>query len=319
MDVETNTTHVVVVDRYFDAAYAALLKAHFPELAVTCGTSFAEVRPALGDAHVLFALGHLFTQEIVDAAPRLRWVQALTTGTDAIERIQSLPSHVLVTSARGIHAPQMSEMAFCHMLSLTHRLSAMWDNQTRGAWVRWPQALLYRKTVAILGTGVIAQGLARRCKAFEMHVVGVTATPRPIECFDRVVSREKLFPTLGEADYVVCLLPSNAANDGLVDARFLATMRRSAFFINMSRGSLVDEDALVQALQAERIAGAGLDAFRHEPLPPDSALWHTPRLLISPKHGGTTEIYVDQIRPILLHNMAAFLEGRPDDMQNRVR
>ena len=131
--------------------------------------------------------------------------------------------------------------------------------------------------------------------------------------------REALAATLGESDIVVCMLPSNAENDGLADAAFFDAMKPSAFFINMSRGLIVDETALMSALERGRIAGAALDAFITEPLPADSPLWHEPNLIVSPKHGGTSEIYVQQIGPILLHNVEAFLSGRDSDMRNRVR
>lgn len=309
----------VIVDHYFDADYASLLRSRFPALQIVHAKRFADVTEELHDAEVLFALGHLYTEEIVARCARLRWIQALTTGTDAIERLKSLAPDVIVTNARGVHVPQMSEMAFCHMLSLVHRLPQMWQNQQAAQWQRWPQALLYGKTVAILGVGAISMGLARRCKAFDMRVLGISGTPRLVEHVDEVRPREQLAATLGESDIVVCMLPSNAENDGLADAAFFEAMKPSAFFINMSRGLIVDETALMSALEHGRIAGAALDAFITEPLPADSPLWHEPNLIVSPKHGGTSEIYVQQIGPILLHNVDAFLSGRDSDMRNRVR
>ncbi len=310
---------VLIVDRYFDLSYAAVMREQFPHVEVVHGKNFGEVRDALHEAEVMIALGHLFDEDIVACACALKWIQALTTGTDAIEGLRSLRADTILTSARGIHAPQMSEMAFAHMLSLTHRLPDMWINQQRADWVRWPQALLFEKTAVILGTGVIASGLAKKCKAFDMQVIGVSATPRDVAFFDAVLPRSAMADAIAGADYVVSLLPANKENNGLANARFFSNMKPGAFFINMSRGSIVNEVDLVRALNHGTIAGAGLDAFSTEPLPREHAFWNTPNLIVSPKHGGTTEIYVKQVRPILERNMAAYLEGRIDKMVNRIQ
>lgn len=310
---------LLIVDHYFSEAYAQALQPRFPQLDIVHGRSFADVAARHAQAEAVFALGHLFNDDLVSRMPALRWIQALTTGTDAIQALTTLRADVVVTSARGIHAPQMSEMAFIHMLALTHQLPRMLRNQDRGVWERWPQALLYRKRVAILGVGVIAEGLARRCKAFDMEVVGISATPRAVANFDRVAPRSELTRELGMADYVVSLLPAGPETDGTIGDEFFRSMRPEAFFINMSRGSVVDEAALLRALRKGTIAGAGLDAFAVEPLPAGHPFWREPRLLISPKHGGTTDIYVQQVLPILEHNLACYLEGRVGDMKNIVR
>lgn len=310
---------LLIVDHYFSQAYADALRSRFPDLDITHGRSFAEVADAHGRAEAVFALGHLFNDALVARMAALRWIQALTTGTDAIQALTTLPTGVAVTSARGIHAPQMSEMAFIHMLALAHQLPRMLRNQQQGRWERWPQSLLYRKRVLILGVGIIAEGLARRCKAFDMEVIGISGTPRQVAHFDRIAPRADLHAELGGADYVVSLVPAGPDTDGSIDASFFRAMRPSAFFVNMSRGSVVDEAALLHALRAGTIAGAGLDAFATEPLPAGHPFWREPRLLISPKHGGTTEIYVEQVMPILEHNVACYLDGRLDDMKNIVR
>lgn len=310
---------LLIVDHYFSQDYHRALASVFPELDIASGARFADMGHALADTEAVFALGHLFNDELVARMPRLRWIQALTTGTDAILGLTTLRPGVLVTSARGIHAPQMSEMAFIHMLALTHQLPRMLRNQDRGVWERWPQSLLYRKRVVVLGVGVIAEGLARRCKAFEMEVVGVSGTPRAVPGFDRVLPRERRDEALATADYVVCLLPAGPDTNGSIGERFFRAMRPQAFFINMSRGSVVDEAALLHALRSGLIAGAGLDAFATEPLPAGHPFWREPRMLISPKHGGTTDIYVEQILPLLEHNLRCHLDGRSGDMRNIVR
>ncbi len=310
--------NLLIVDHYFDQDYAKALQSRFPHLSITAGKRFADVASALPQAEAIFALGHLFTETLISQAKRLKWIQALTTGTDAIVALHALQPDVLVTSARGIHAPQMSEMAMIHMLCLAHQVPRMLANQQQGKWERWPQSLLFRKHVVILGTGVIAAGLAQRCKAFEMRVTGVSATPRAVSGFDEVVPRSALYATLAGADFVVCLLPSNQENDQLVNGKFFAAMKPDAYFVNMSRGSVVDEQALLTSLASKRIAGAGLDAFAQEPLPPDHPFWALDNLIVSPKHGGTTQIYVEQILPILIANIEAYRLGDRKSMTNLV-
>lgn len=311
---------LLIVDHYFSRPYHEALAAAFPQVEIASGRNFAAIDEAtLAGCEAVFALGHLYTNELVARMPHLRWIQALTTGTDAIVALETLRPDVLVTSARGIHAPQMSEMAFIHMLALTHQLPRMLRNQAQGTWERWPQSLLYRKRAVILGTGVIAEGLARRCKAFDMEVVGISGAPREVPNFDLVLPRARLHETLAAADYVVCLLPAGPGTDSSIDSRFFAAMKPGAFFVNMSRGSIVDEDALLAAVREGTIAGAGLDAFATEPLPAGHPFWREPGILISPKHGGTTEIYVEQVMPILQHNLGCYLDGRPGAMRNVVR
>jgi phosphoglycerate dehydrogenase-like enzyme len=174
------------------------------------------------------------------------------------------------------------------------------------------------KTVTIVGLGVAAESLAPRCKAFGMTVLGVTRTPRPVDGFDRLFDYAQLEQAAAAADFVVLLAPYSPETEGLIDARVLAAMKPSAFLINLSRGGLCDEDALLDALRDKRIAGAGLDVFRTEPLPPESQFWDLENVAITAHCSGSSDDNLALMWPIIATNMRCFLENRATEMINRV-
>jgi len=250
--------------------------------------------------------------------PGLRWIQALTTGTDAVTGLKSLKPEVVITTNTGIHGPQMSEMTLMHMLNLTRQAATMWDNQKQGKWVRLPQIRLCDKTVVIVGVGSITEALAPRCKALGMKVHGVSSTLREVPGIDRMHPRAALEQVAAEADFLVIMVPLTPENVKLISARVIAAMKPSAYLINMARGAVVDEEAMIAALRAGKIAGAGLDTATEMPLPPDHPLWHVPNVLITPQLGGGSEVNHLLTLPIVENNMRCFFEGRFKDMVNRV-
>jgi D-2-hydroxyacid dehydrogenase (NADP+) len=219
---------------------------------------------------------------------------------------------------RGIHGPQMSEMAFMYMLNLARNYPRMLDNQRQHVWERWTQTRLCGKTVTIVGVGVVAESLAPRCKAFGMTVLGVTRTPRAVDGFDRLFNYSQLVQAAAAADFLVVLAPYSAETDSLINASVLAAMKPSAILINLSRGGLCDEDALLDALRNKRIAGAGLDVFRTEPLPPESPFWDLDNMSITAHCSGSSDDNLALMWPIIETNMRCFLDNRWSGMINRV-
>ena len=179
--------------------------------------------------------------------------------------------------------------------------------------------MLHLKTVGILGIGVIAEALAPKCKAMGMTVVGITSAPRPVAGFDRVCSTAELPRVLPELDYLVLLTPYSPATHHMIDAKVFAAMKPGSYLVNVARGGVVDEAALVDALRAGTIAGAALDVFTQEPLPPDHPLWTFDNVIITTHQGGFCDTYVDLAMPILEHNMRCFLAGDLTGMVNVAR
>jgi phosphoglycerate dehydrogenase-like enzyme len=298
--------------------FAARARADLPGIDLFSTNDRALALTQVADAEALIGHHFQFDEEIVGRATKLRWIQSLTTGTDAVLKLKALRPEVTVTSTRGMHGPQMSELVFLHMLALTRDFPRMQRNQAEGKWERWPQPLLWGKTVVVVGVGAISEALAPRCKAFGMTVHGVSNAPRVPEGFDRVFPRSELAQAAAQADYLVLIVPLSADTENLIDATVLAAMKPGAFVVNVARGGVLDEVALVAALRDKRLAGASLDVFRQQPLPADHPLWREPGVLITPLVGGMSNIYLDQAYPVVRDNLRHFLAGRVNDMLNVV-
>lgn len=308
----------ILIAHHDSEKYAEVLAPELEGLNVLLADDLGSAGEDLEKANIIFAIGPSFNDKFLERARNAEWIQALTTGTEKIVGSPHLSSNVVVTSTRGIHGPQMSELTFLLMLGLTRKFPRMLANQGRHEWERWPQSILDNKTVAILGIGAIAEDLAPRCKAFGLTVLGISQSQRPVAGIDRMYSREEIHEAVGLADYFVVIVPHSPETDRIVDESVIAAMKPSAYFINVARGGVVDEAALIEALRNRQIAGAGLDVFEVEPLPEESPLWGMDNVIITPKVGGMTDVYVEQTAPILLHNLRAYRENRLDDLINAV-
>ena len=306
---------VLIVDQHAREYFDHLTR-QFPGVAFHPALAPEEAKGFVADADIIIALAHRLPRELIVQARALKWVQALTTGTDAL--IGVLPAHVLLTSTRGVHGPQMSELAFLHMLALNRNFVRMRESQTRGIWDRHAQPLLEGKTIVIVGLGILAEHLAARCKLFGMQVIGVSAGRKHAPNFDEVHSRAALRQLAARADFLMLLVPYSKDTHHLINAEVISAMKPSAFLINIARGGVLDEAALAAALKAGKIAGAGLDVFSQQPLPPESPLWHVPNLIITPNVGGHSDKFVEQTLTVVAPNLRAFIEGRQKDMRNIV-
>lgn len=312
------TPNLLVYHQYADGFLRGLVP-DFPGVDIIAATSHEQALAHAGAAEVIVALDSRFDDRLVGAAKNLKWIQVLSTGTDVIDGLTTLDrQRVLITTMRGIHGPQMCEMAIMHMLALTRSLPKMLRNQREHRWERWPQPLLWRKTAVILGVGAIAEDMARCFKTFGMTVFGISRAERKLEHFDRIYLRADMNQAASLADYFVVLAPHSEENDRVVDANVLGAMKPGAYLVNVSRGGVVDEDALVDALRRGAIGGAGLDVFSDEPLPEDHPLWSMDNVVITPRVGGMSNVYVEQCLPLLSANLRAFLAGDTASMVNRV-
>jgi D-2-hydroxyacid dehydrogenase (NADP+) len=276
----------------------------------------SEALARAAEATVLIAKAQHVSPELVAAMPRIVWIQALTTGVDPLLALK-LPASVIVTSARGIHGPQMAELTILLMMMLSRDIPRMLANQRERRWQRWGQALLAGKTLVIVGVGAIGEALAARCKPLGLKVVGIT-NRRSVDHFDELLPRAQLREAVAGADFLVLLIPYSPETHHMIDASVIAAMQPTAHLINVARGGVVDEAALIEALRTRRIAGAGLDVFAQEPLPDSSPLWDLDNVIITPHIGGMSDIYAEQVLPLLLHNLRAFTAGDRAAMLNPV-
>lgn len=301
--------------------YRARLSQKFPEIGIDVIATADKAAAALPEADMLLTFGQMMKNLKLDLAnaAKLKWVQALGTGLDGITDQPALKPSVTVTSLHGVHGAPVSEAALASMLALSRDLPSAIRAQDAHQWRRWPAKLLHDKTVGILGIGVIAEALAPKCKAMGMTVVGITSSPRQVAGFDRVHPMSELLAVLPQLDYLVLLTPYSPATHHMIDTKVFATMKPTSYFINVARGGVVDEDALLAALRDNKIAGAALDVFNREPLPPDHPFWDFKNVIITTHQGGFCDTYVDLAMPILEHNMRCFLKGDLEGMINVAR
>jgi len=313
-----NALFLLTFPRELSARYRDHVQREFSELRVDLVDHHTKAGPYIGDAEILLTFGGMMTDDVLRRAGNLRWIQALGTGVDGIIDQPSLRDDVLVTNMRGIHGPPVSEAALTLMLALCRDLPRAIRNQGRRVWDRFMPSLLKDKTVGILGIGVIAEELAPKCKAFGMRVIGITSTVRDVEGFDDVRHRDDLEDVVPDLDFFVILVPYSPQTKAIVGSEVFAAMKPTAYLINVSRAGVVDEEALVAALETKQIAAAALDVFTEEPLPEHSPLWGIENLLITPKQGGYCDVYVDYALPIIDENIRRYLAGSIDTMVNIV-
>lgn len=280
----------------------------------------AEAAAVIDRADIVITLGpHLgaHAAALFAAASRLRWVQLVATGTDNVaDHLDG--SRVALTNAHGLHGTQMTEAALAAMLALARQVPRIIRNQDARRWERFPARLLHGKTVGIVGMGAIASAMAPVFNALGMRLIGVSAAPRPVAGFDRVVGRDALVETAATLDYLVLLAPYSASTHAMIDAAVLAALKPDAFLINLARGGIVDEAALLTALRERRLAGAALDVFAVEPLPADSVFWGLDNVIVTPHLGGFHAGYAADVEALTARNLALFLASGPDALINRI-
>jgi len=295
------------------------IRAEFPGLTVDVVDHHSKVGPYIASAQILLTYGMSMADHVLSEATQLRWIHALTTGTDGIDNLPSLRPEVLLTSTHGIHGAPMSEAALMAMLALNRDFPRAIRNRDRRAWERWPARLLEGKTVGIVGVGLIGAALAPRCKALGMTVVGVDPVQRSVPGVDRMVAWDQVMQVIGDLDFVVLFVPSSPSTRGMINLELLTAMKPTAYLVNLGRGDVLDDEALIRVLKEDRIAGAALDVFREEPLPQDHPFWSLGNIIITPHLGGAFDEYPERALPIIQENMRRFLAGDTVNMINIVK
>lgn len=301
------------------AHYRDRLREAFPDLTVNLVDHHSKVDPYIAEAEVLVTFGAHMSDRVLEQGARLQWIQALGTGVDGIVGRPALRDGVIVTNLHGHHGPAVSEAVLAFMFALARDLPRALASQSARRWDRFPASLLNGQTVGILGVGAIGEALAARCAALGMRVQGISGARRSAPGFDRVWPRDRLAEAVRGLDFLVLLTPYTPATHGIVDARVLSAMKPSSYLINVARGGVVDEPALVSALEQRTIAGAALDVFAEEPLPEGHRLWTLENVLITPHTAGMHVGYADEALPVVEENLRRFLAGDRARLINLVR
>jgi D-2-hydroxyacid dehydrogenase (NADP+) len=253
------------------------------------------------------------------SAPRLRWIQSPSVGVGGMLYPEMIASPVVITTARGIRAHAIAEHVLGVTIALARQLHVALRHQVAHEWVQdrieesgAVRTLLGRR-MAILGLGSIGLEVARIASAFGLRVSAIRRradVPRS-DGVDEILSPERLGDLLGRSDIVVLSAPVTAATRGLIGRRELAQMKAGAFLVNIGRGQLVDDAALVDALTSKRLGGAALDVFTHEPLDPASPYWDLPNVIITPHISGAMEDYWTPLVALFADNLRRFERGAP--------
>jgi phosphoglycerate dehydrogenase-like enzyme len=256
--------------------------------------------------------------EVVTSASRIRWIHATSAGAgEWVRRANLAPEdleRVAITTSSGVHAVPLAEFAILGLLAIAKELPRLVTDQRAKVWpeVRQPLRELHGQTLFLLGLGAIGREVARLGKALGMRTVGFRRTQGPPpEWVDEVHGPERLPDLAGEADAVVGSLPLTEQTAGLVDRATIERLPPDCIFVNVGRGGVVDEPALIDALRERRIGGAVLDVFAEEPLPPDSPLWTLPNVLVTPHAAALSARENERIVELFVANLRRFLDGDP--------
>ncbi|MFC2071297.1 D-2-hydroxyacid dehydrogenase [Chloroflexota bacterium] len=265
----------------------------------------------LAEAEVMF--GFRLPQNVIARAPKLKWVQVMSAGVNRFLDADMVESPVMITSVSGIHATPISEFVLGLMLMFVKQAPLCFQLKQEKQWRRFTSSVLRSKTVGVVGFGSIGREVARLAKTFGMRVLATRRSAKRVgraRYVDIMLPREQLRQLFAESDFVVLTLPLTAETTKLIGEEELRTMKSTAYLINIARGGVVDEEALIRALDEGWIAGAGLDVFVTEPLPPESRLWEFPNVILSPHVSGSMEGYAVRATELFSENLRRYLNGK---------
>jgi phosphoglycerate dehydrogenase-like enzyme len=287
-------------------------RAAYPQVEFVVPTSPEETIRAVADADAYFGNP---SREIYLAAKKLRWIQAPSAGIEFVQRVPELvESDVVLTNTRGAHAATIAEHTFAMLLSLTRNLRFFDHAKGCHTWLRgsgYQQVVgIDGKTMGIVGFGNIGRAIAKRAHGFELNVLAVDAQPVPKnEHVQSVSPLERLPEVLRQCEILAIATPITPQTRGMIGEEQLRLLKPGAYLLVVSRGGIVDEAALVRALQDGHLAGAGLDVTETEPLPPDSPLWDAPNLIITPHISGGSQLTTELMWSIFFENVGHFVRG----------
>lgn len=273
--------------------------------------NFDDAKDYIKDTEIIISFGSC-SEDTIRKADKLKWFFSYSAGVDGLPFKILREKHVTVTNTSGIHRTQIAEQVLGVMIAFSRRLKTAFEKQQRKIWY----TKLYNtsdelkdKRLLIIGAGHIGSEIARKARAFDMKITGLKRNPQKIDHFDEVYGIDRLNDLLPEADYVVLITPLTDETYHLMGREQFSLMKNSAVFINVSRGDTADEDALIEALKAKRIRGAGLDVFHEEPLSKDSELWNLDNVIITPHSSGFSPDNPKRATELFLENYRRYKRG----------
>lgn len=300
------------------AFYQKALMKQFPDLVFHTAIPGENNEALFRLCEILITFSTKLPDNVLESTERLRWVQALSAGTDKLESLLHSRPDILLTSASGIHGPFLSEMVLFQMLSLTRHAKTLYRQQKSADWRRFPGSILHGKHALVVGTGTSGEQIRRVCTALGMTVSAASRTPRALPYAEHCIAINDLHAHMGDIDFLILALALTPETTNCIDHRVLSSMKQGAYVVNVARGGVLDEAALLAQLENGRLGGAALDVFHTEPLPSTNPLWAHPKVLVTPHIAGLVEEYAEQALPVIAKNLQAYLTGNPQHMVNLV-
>jgi glyoxylate/hydroxypyruvate reductase A len=325
----------LLIASYLEAEYVAEIQAAYPQLRVINRPDLigapryvadhtgriertpeqeAEWRSLLAQADILFDFDYTHRDDLPELAPNLKWIQATSAGIGKYVEGTRYGERTSwkFTTASGVHSRPLAEFVIFAMLYFAKNYEYLDAEKQARHWARYTTSELTGRTLSIIGLGKIGREAARFGKAFDMRVIGTRRDPtQAVEHVDQLYTPTDLRPLLENTDYLVLATPHTHETEGLLSREALALLPPRAVLINIARGAVVDQGAMVEALQAGRLRGAALDVFEVEPLPADNPLWAMPNVIISPHSASTAETENRKIVDLFIANIGRFLAGEP--------
>jgi phosphoglycerate dehydrogenase-like enzyme len=287
----------------------------YPEIHFQFCQNINEAEPYLPEADILLTYGEDLSPGFIQKASKLQWIHVLSAGLDKMPFHAIKERDILVTNAKGIHQVPMAEYTIGMMLRVTRNLALIQKNQRDKVWDRRiKMEELNGKTIGVLGAGAIGSEIARLSKAFRMKTIGLNRSGRPADHFDLTVSISQIDDTLKEVDFLISVLPRTEETYKLMKKEHFERMQEHAVFINIGRGTTVDQEAFIEAMRENQIAHAVLDVMEEEPLPPENVLWEMENVTITPHISGITPQYQDRAFEQFRDNLHVFRTGKGNYM-----
>jgi phosphoglycerate dehydrogenase-like enzyme len=285
-----------------------------PDCVVVPVSSDGEITEEIDDTEVLFlrwGLDQEVFQRLISETSNLQWVHTISAGVEHVLFPDLIESDIVLTNASGVFNVPIAEMVLSYMLAVAKRLPDFLIQQRDHRWNTLRLEELRGQTAGIVGMGSIGTEVARLCQTFGMTVLGLQRHAEPSQHADEVLPSEDLHDLMSRSDFVVIAAPLTEETRGMIGATEIAAMRPDAWLINIARGAIVDQPALIEALEEERIGGACLDVFAEEPLPEGSPLWNLPNVIITPHNSWSSPHLEDRAADLFLENLERYVAGRP--------
>jgi glyoxylate/hydroxypyruvate reductase A len=298
---------LVYYPRYLDI-YKKLLEKHVPEAEFFICHNREEMEKYAPEAEIAF-VGTTFPQDLFKRMPKLEWVQVMAAGVESFFKNAEQFKNTLVCRVLGIYGKYMAEYVLAYILYLSQNIGRVLKAQSEKNWDPFLMEFIHKKTFGIMGLGAIGTVVAKKAKDMGMRVISWDMIKKDVPFVDRQYGVDEMKDFLKEADYVVLSLPVTPATVNLINRDVFKAMKKTSYLINICRGAVIDEKALVEALKENEIAGAVIDVMKQEPLPPESELWDCPNLILSPHISGPG--LPEDMVEVFKENFKRYLGGKP--------